>query len=84
MASGRPHLIIEVADREPLSLADFVGDTTFIVVDDIRVARIEGIGIQDSDGVRFSQRDGRGRDLRCWYITGSLDEQFEASPISKF
>lgn len=84
VASGRPHLIIEVADREPLSLEDFVGETTFIVVDDIRVARIEGSGILSTDGVMFNQRDGRGRDLREWHITGSLDDQFEAAPVGKY
>ena len=84
VASGRPHLIIEVADREPFELADFLGDTAFVAVDDARAHRVEGTGTLEVDGVRFCQKGEGGRDLRTWLITGAADGQFDASPLGHF
>lgn len=85
VASGRPHLVIDVAGRQPIRLDDFVGDTFFVAVADTRTFRVEGAGMPASDGVRFSQKDSAtGKDLRVWRITGTADDQFEASTVSAY
>jgi hypothetical protein len=84
VASGRPHLIIEVADREPRGLSDFVGETAFVAVDDVLAQRIAGTGTLGGDGVRFCQKNEGGHDLRTWLITEAADEQFEACPLGVF
>lgn len=84
VVSGRPYLIVEVSDRAPRALNDFLGDIAFVAVDDERTQRISGIGSLESDGVRFCQKDDVGHDLRSWLISEIADEQFEAYPLSIF
>ena len=84
VASGRPYLVVEVAGGHPADLDDFVGDVCFISVVDTQTYRIEGTGARNDAGVRFSEKDAAGKDLRTWQMTATGAGDFEAQAVSSY
>jgi len=83
--SGRPYLVVEVSGGHPTGLGDFVGDIAFVAVIGTQTYRIEGAGVRNAAGVRFSEKDtANGKDLRTWQVTATDAGDFEAEALSSF
>jgi hypothetical protein len=84
VASGRPHLVVEVSGGQPVDLDDFVGDVSFVSVVGTQTYRIEGTGARNDAGVRFFEKDAAGKDLRTWQVTATDAGDFEAQAVSNY
>jgi len=71
VVSGKPYPISLVNDHPPRALAEFAGQTVFVLVlagdDDYTVF---GSGLSTDDGVQVFEKDaqGAGRDIRVWVV----------------
>ncbi len=74
MQSG-PFLVGEVNGRRPAGLDDFIGVTTFTVINRDLTYRVFGYGQLDAELVQFPQQDigWDGGDIRTWLITDDTD-----------
>lgn len=70
VVSGKPYAIVEVRGHVPAGLADFAGDTTFLLDLDGEDYRVWGPGVRDGGLVRVYEKsdDGLGKDVRVWLV----------------
>lgn len=69
VASGKPYEVVDVADRAPEHLEDFVGDRAFTIATESGPSRVQGVGRLHGDSVRFTEKDSTaGKDVRVWLI----------------
>ncbi len=79
MTAGAPmtrtYAVGEVKGRRPGGLDDFLGVTSFTVVEGDLTVLVFGAGEQSADGVRFRQQDldRHGKEIRTWLITTAPD-----------
>jgi hypothetical protein len=84
IVSGRHYRIVQVDGRDPVDVADFVGDAEFVL--DLDGARydVHGAGASSAAGVRFHEKDsmGHGRDVRVWAIQADPHGGFVADHVT--
>lgn len=70
VASGKPYDAVDVPDRVPQSLEDFVEQRAFDIADGSQRSRVQGVGRLDGDEVlRFVEKDAVGsKDVPVWMI----------------
>ena len=70
VVSGIAYLVLDVGERPPTSIDEFVGATSF-TIDNKGPYVVCGCGALQADRVRFYEKDheGDGRDVRVWRIT---------------
>jgi hypothetical protein len=80
IVSGPPYRVIQVAGHTPLSIDEFIGDTSFVIERGDETHTIAGVGAGTVDGVRFYQKDidHHGKDIRVWHIAEITSARFFA------
>ena len=79
IASGKPYTVVDIEDRRPERLEDFVGDRIFTIDTDAGTSRVHGVGRLQGDGVRFVEKDSAAsKDVRVWVICGYAGDTFTA------
>ena len=75
IGSGVPYPVLEVHGRAPDGLADFAGQTSFLLDVDGEDYRVEGPGLEGDGQVRVYEKDeqGYGKDIRVWTVRPSTD-----------
>ena len=83
--SAMPRPVREVNGRTPQALADFAGETAFVVDLDPPM-QIQGAGRIEAGEVRFHEKDHEhgGKDIRVWTIRDEGSGQFVAEQTSQF
>ena len=85
IASGKPYPVVDVEDRSPGSLDDFVGERTFGLSVGSGISRVHGVGRMDGDSVRFVEKDSAaGKDVRVWLVRSADDTGFTAEHHAVF
>jgi hypothetical protein len=85
VASGKPYPVVDVDDRVPGRLDDFVGDRVFTIATGAATSRVQGIGRIDGDAVRFAEKDaGTTKDVRVWLVRQSRHQGFTAEESAAF
>ncbi len=85
VASGKPYTVVDVEERSPGSLDDFVGERTFGLSVGTRTSRVHGVGRLDGDSVRFVEKDSAaGKDVRVWRVHRSPETGFVAEQRAAF
>jgi hypothetical protein len=86
VASGKPFVVLLVADHPPVDLTDFVEAADFTVDMDGAVYRVQGSGRQTGDEVRFHEKDldNSGKDIRVWQVVRHEDGHFNAQHAASF
>ncbi len=85
VASGKPYPVVDVDDRAPASLDDFVGDRAFNITTDAATSRVHGVGRICGDAVRFVEKDaGASKDVRVWLVRWSRTDGFTAEESAAF
>jgi hypothetical protein len=85
IASGKPYEIVEVDERVPGGLDDFVGDRAFNIKTGSGTSRVQGVGRIDGDGVRFVEKDAGGsKDVRVWRVRQTSGAGFTAEHSAVF
>lgn len=83
VSSGRPYPVVRVDDREPSSLADFVGRVTVSLDCDGREQVITGLGAEHGEFIRLHEKDvGTDKDVRMWRIMPTPVAGFAAETIA--
>lgn len=86
ISSGTPYRVTRPDGEQPVSAADFVGDTTVLIHHAGHHVHIDGVGRLDpyGTGVHFHQRDPdhSDRDVRIWHIRPLPDHQLIAQHIA--
>jgi hypothetical protein len=77
--SGVAYAVLDVGERSPTSIQEFVGVTRF-TIDNHGPYVVRGCGALSAGRVRFYEKDhgGDGRDVRVWQITASGEAGFTA------
>ena len=84
-ASGLPYPVLAVAGAAPVTLEQFVGQTTFTVDKSGAESSVRGVGARDGDAVRFQEKaDGDGKDTRVWQIREGAEGSFTAATVSTY
>ena len=84
-ASGLPYSIVAVSGEAPNSLDQFVGTLSFTVDKGNAHSAVSGVGIRNSDGIRFQEKDTvDGKDVRVWQIRHVSDGAWTAETVSAF
>jgi hypothetical protein len=75
VGSGVPYPVREVHGRAPDGLADFAGQTSFLLDVDGEGYRVEGPGVEEDGQVRVFEKDeqGYGKDIRVWTVRPAAD-----------
>jgi hypothetical protein len=75
IGSGVRYPVREVHGRAPDGLADFAGQTSFLLDVDGEDYRVEGPGLEGDGQVRVFEKDeqGFGKDIRVWTVRPSDD-----------
>lgn len=69
VSSGLSYQMVQVGDRTPTSLADFVGHVAVVIDCGGRQQVLTGVGDSRGEFVRFHQKDAAtGKDVRVWRI----------------
>jgi hypothetical protein len=85
IASGKPYDIVDVEDRTPDGLDDFVGERTFGITMGSETSRVHGVGRLDGEVVRFAEKDALGnKDVRVWRVRRSPQRGFIAEASAAF
>ena len=85
IASGKPYSVVDVEERSPGSLDDFVGERTFGLNIGTGTSRVHGVGRLDGDSVRFVEKDSAaGKDVRVWRVHSAADTGFVAEQSAAF
>jgi hypothetical protein len=85
VASGQPYSVLTVAGGEPLSLDQFVGETSFTINKGGIHSDVGGQGMFADSGVRFHEKhDPGGKDVRVWHVTASEDGSFNAASAAVY
>jgi hypothetical protein len=81
VAPGRPYHVRACRGRVPAALADFQGETDFVLSTGTGTTVIRGIGAAQGDVVRFREKDVAhdGEYVRVWHITVEADGGFTAA-----
>ncbi len=85
VGSGLSYIVTQIDGHQPDSLRDFTGEVQLTVTQNGATTRLNGVGGETVDGVRFYQKDAalHDRDIRVWFITDN-DGTFRAEPLSAF
>jgi hypothetical protein len=87
VVSGKPYTVVEVGDRAPKSIDDFIGETGFVLEDGPTGGRrVTGVGSADGDNVKFREKDvsGSSKDVRMWRVRESGDGGFIAEASATY
>jgi hypothetical protein len=85
VASGKPYQIVDVEDRTPGGLEDFVGERAFNIETGSGPSRVQGVGRIDGDAVRFVEKDAGGsKDVRVWRVRQATGKAFTAEHSAVF
>jgi hypothetical protein len=85
IASGKPYDVVDVEDRTPDELDDFVGERRFAISVGSGTSHVQGVGRLDGDAVRFVEKDAAAKkDVRVWRVRQSADRQFTAEASAAF
>jgi hypothetical protein len=85
VASGKPYPVIDLDDRAPRGLDDFVGDRAFNIATGAGTSQVRGVGRIDGDAVRFVEKDAAaGKDVRVWLVRQNGDTGFTAEQSAAF
>jgi hypothetical protein len=86
IASGKPYHVVDVDDRAPEGLDNFVGDRQFVIsTGGDATWRVHGVGRLDGDAVRFIEKDAAAtKDVRVWRVRRVDDEGFVAEHSAAF
>lgn len=83
VSSGRPYQVVQVGDRIPTSLAEFVGHTAVVIDCGGRQQILTGVGDRGGEFVRFHEKDAAtGKDVRVWRIGSVAGSGFAAEAIA--
>jgi hypothetical protein len=68
--SGTPYRVHQVHGHVPRELADFAGQTSFVLTVDGEDYEVRGPGIEIEGLVRVFEKDelGHGKDIRVWIV----------------
>ena len=84
--SGFAYNILTVADGEPATLDQFLGETMFTIHNNGSTLRVAGCGSPRNNGLRFQEKaeSGTGKDVRAWEIVAVAGGGFTATAVSAF
>jgi hypothetical protein len=85
VASGKPYQVVDLDDRTPDRLDDFVGDRAFNIDTGSGTSRVRGVGRIDGDAVRFVEKDAAtSKDVRVWVVREGQSTGFTAEQSAAF
>ena len=75
VVSGMPYRVQQVHGQVPRKLADFAGQTSFVLSVDGQDYEVRGPGIEIEGLVRVFEKDelGHGKDIRVWTVRRHAD-----------
>lgn len=75
VVSGMKYRVRQVRGHDPRELADFAGQTSFVLTVDEEDYEVRGPGLEIDGVVRVFEKDefGHGKDIRVWTVCREAD-----------